>query len=806
MWKNDARSGLHFILVFILKSWYNKNNFDTIYFVDRRSCVEKYIRQFDNCRQNEKPFCTNACPFHMEVLDFQAKMAKNNYNAAFKVFRNAVGFPDIVAALCPEYCAAVCPREGLDQAVQLNLLEKTCVAKAVKKDPIDYNVPIKDRKIGIIGAGISGLACAVRLTQKKYDVTIYEKTGRLGGKLWQLMPAEIFLEDIHRQFQFEKYTLHFNTEIKSIEEIQKQGFEAVYVATGENGRDFGSMNQGNSHCILHGNTAVFAGGTMTGKDPMRAMADGIDMAWAIEVYLKTGKLEYPDGGNPSKAAADPDKLQKTEAVTPTDHALFTDEEVEAEASRCIRCQCDACMKYCDVCAFHNKWPRKIRDEVMGTLASSESMLHKTPAKRLINTCTQCGLCDEVCPEGIELGAMLQEARRSLHRLDKMPGAYHQFWLRDMEFTNSKFAAVTKKAPGQDSCTYAFFPGCQLGAAEPRYVTEPYQWLLSQKPDTGLLLRCCSVPAEWAGNEKMHADEIASLRKDWESLGRPVLIVACPACFKHFTQSLPEIQIISLYEILNQWGSHWNKKKQKDEQPQQPQRVYSVFDPCTARHNESLEQAVRDLAAQAGIPLEELPKGDKHGCCGYGGHVSVANPDYADYIAKSRSELSENPYLSYCINCRDIFKGEGKPVLHILDLLFDLDTGDSELPDVTKRRRNRVDLKETLLKEIWGEKMKEKPEMCKFSLKMRPEIQRKMNTLRILEEDICEVIEQGERLKRRTFDPQKETYTCYRELGHITYWVEYRAVGEDYEIVNVYTHRMKIKLEGVWNGRKTGIDL
>lgn len=762
--------------------------------------MEKYYRQYDTCRQNEKPFCSQACPFHVDVLDFQTKMANNNYNAAFKTFRNAVGFPDVVAALCTEYCASTCPRSELDQSVQLSLLEKTCVAKATKKDPTDYNVPLKPRKIGIIGGGTSGLACAVRLTQKKYDVTIYEKTDRLGGKLWDMLTPEIFLEDIKRQFQFEKYALHLNTEIKSIDEIRGQGFEAVYVATGIDGFDFGAMNQESGHCILDGETAIFAGGSLTGKDPIRALADGLDMAWAIEVFLKTGRLEYPGEARPCKSAANPDKLVKTDAVVPTDHGLFTDEEAAEEAGRCIRCQCDACMVYCDVATFHNKWPMRIRDDIMTTVAfsTSPSILKKTPAKRLMNTCTQCGLCDDVCPENIEIGGMLLEARRNLHKQNTMPGAYHQFWLRDLEFSNSEFAAAVKKAPGQEQCTYAFFPGCQLGAADPRYVLKPYQWLLSKKPEMGLLLRCCGVPAEWAGNEEMHEKEIAELRKDWEELGKPVLVLACPSCGKHLKEYLPEIETTSLYEVLDQWGTDWEERAIQD--------IFSVFDPCSARHNILLEQAVRTLAEKTGITLEELPKGDMHGCCGYGGNVSEVNSDFTAYVVKSRSELSENPYITYCINCRDIFKGEGKPVLHILDLLFDIKLEDGNLPNVTERRRNRTELKETLLKEIWGEKMEKQPVQCSFRLIIAPEMQEKMNKLKILEEDVCNVIELGETSKRRTFDPQKDTYTCYRELGYITYWVEYRIEGDTYEVVNVYTHRMKIKLEGVWNGRKTDIDL
>ena len=763
--------------------------------------MEKYYKQYDTCRQNEKPFCSVACPFHIDVMDFQAKMANSNYNAAFKTFRNAVGFPDIVAALCPEYCASACPRGELDQSVQLNLLEKTCVAKATKKDPTDYNVPLKDRRIAIIGAGTSGLACAVRLTQKKYHVTIYEKTDRVGGKLWDMLPPELFLEDIKRQFQFEKYALHFNTEIKNIDEIRSEGFEAIYIATGKNGFDFGAMNRENGHCLIDDGIAVFAGGSLTGKDQVGALADGLDMAWSIEVFLKTGRLEYPEDPAPCKAVTDPDKLIKTEGVIPTDNGLFSDEEAAAEAGRCIRCQCDACMKYCDVYAYHNKWPMKVRDDIMVTVAfsTSPSMLKKTPAKRLMNTCTRCGLCNEVCPENIEIGGMLLEARRYLHKQDTMPGAYHQFWVRDMEFTNSAFAALARKAPGQGKCTYAFFPGCQLGAADPQYVLEPYQWLLSKKQDTGLMIRCCGLPAEWAGNEEMHDKEIAVIRREWEQLGKPVLILACTSCRKHLMEYLPEIETISLYEVLDQWGFEAKTRKQEG-------MTYSVFDPCSARHMKTTAQAVRNLAGQLGISPEELPKGDKHGCCGYGGQGSIANPNYTAYVAKSRIELSENPYITYCINCRDIFKEEGKPVLHILDLLFDISEENTKLPDVTERRRNRIELKETLLTEIWGEKMAKKKELCKFKLVYGPEVKGKLNKQKILEEDLCEVIEFGESSKRRTFNPQKGTFTCYRELGCVTYWVEYRPAGEGYEILSAYTHRMKIELEGVWNGRKTDTDL
>ena len=47
-----------------------------------------------------------------------------------------------------------------------------------------------------------------------------------------------------------------------------------------------------------------------------------------------------------------------------------------------------------------------------------------------------------------------------------------------------------------------------------------------------------------------------------------------------------------------------------------------------------------------------------------------------------------------------------------------------------------------------------------------------------------------------------TLTGYSLIGQMTYWVEYRVIDESkkvYEVVNVYSHRLKIELEAVWNG-------
>lgn len=63
--------------------------------------MQTYYEQFENCLQEERAFCSDDCPFHMDVLDFQEKLSAGRYSAAYKVFRNAVAFPEIIGSHMP---------------------------------------------------------------------------------------------------------------------------------------------------------------------------------------------------------------------------------------------------------------------------------------------------------------------------------------------------------------------------------------------------------------------------------------------------------------------------------------------------------------------------------------------------------------------------------------------------------------------------------------------------------------------------------------------------------------------------------
>ncbi len=763
--------------------------------------MEKYFKQFDDCRQKEEPACTNACPFHFDIRDFLDKVGRNKYDRAYKSYRDAVVFPEIVSKICDAGCQNKCPRTHIDDAVQIRLLEETCVSKARKKEPLKYNLPKKQGKIGIIGAGLSGLTCGLRLATKKYSVVIFEKEKLPGGQLKDIMDESEYIADINLQMSKEEYELLTDTEITGLDSLAEYEFDAVYIATGKGGCDFGIADLPPGQYSENNKFAVWCGGSLKGKSLAEAIVDGANAARAIDLYIKTGSGNITETVTDTKIVPDLKRIVKCERIVPTENGIFSDEEAVAESARCIRCQCNACQESCDLVAYYNKWPAKMREEVAETVMESGSMLRKSPATYLVNSCTQCGLFEQGCPSRIDMKGMMLETRRVLHKQHQMPPAFHGFWLDDMQHANGEKSRICRNAPKSESSEYAFFPGCNLGASRPELVEAAYGWLNNNFENTGLMLRCCGIHAEWAGDEALSELLKASLVQDWNALGNPVLITACPSCTGFLTEVLPEIKCISLPEFICNNGIYPNIDNGIAKG-----REFAVFDPCAARENYNMQKAVRKLLNEKNIKFFELEQKGSYGCCGFGGDISVANPEIADFIAEKRADMAQAPYVTYCINCRDVFIDRNKEAIHILDILFGSSCISGESADFTARRRNREILKKRMLETYWGEQMMSNESKYGFEIIYDDSIKQKIKKLHLVEEDIKEVIYRSNCLNRRIYNADKEEYTCYSKLNYITCWVSYRVKDDKYYLTNVYTHRMNIKLEDVWNGKKINADL
>lgn len=738
--------------------------------------MEQFKNDLKSCMQNEPPFCGAACPFGFDVKDFISKLQKGSKNNAFRAYQNAVGFPAIVSEVCPAPCKNQCPRAGIDSAVNLKGLEKSVLRYATNKKPNSYSLPPKDKKIAIVGAGISGLACALRLASKKYQVTVYEKSDRIGGHLWDILPHETFLDDIKLQFINEEYDLVLNKEIANLNEIEPD-YDAVYVATGKNGNDFG-LEKNDDFAFATDKPGIFIGGSVTGSDTVSAIADGLNAVNAIERYLKTGLMNQPVINRDTSIEINTDSVEALPKVIPADSECYTTDEAVSEANRCLKCSCNACVAGCDLMNMTGKYPKRIWEEVQITINPGTLDGDGTVATRLISTCNHCGLCEKICPKRIDTGDFFLRSHRAMRKKDAMPWAFHEFWLRDMKFSNSEAFYVGKS---EESIEYLYFPGCQIGASDYRYVTESYDWLLSYYK-AGIMLGCCSAPAEWAGDETLRNRQLEQIKEIWLKLGKPLMIFACPSCKLMFSQYLPEMSGVFIYELMakNSTGLQFY-----------PDGALSVFDPCSAREENSVHDAIRKLTSDGGITLEPLiHEKELARCCGYGGQVAIAAPRYAKEVTRRSASEGNNPYVAYCINCRDNFIREGKQVFHIFDLVFGINKDTPQLPTVTLRRENRLTLKNIMIEKHGGTR----PDLEETDVKLiiSDSLKLKLDKNRLLENEVGEVVKYIEKTGNKLLNPENGAFVGHAHIGSMTCWVEYRNIDGCCELFNAYSHRMSLE--------------
>jgi len=102
--------------------------------------------------------------------------------------------------------------------------------------------PSKVQKIGIVGAGVAGMSCAVEAAQRGHDVTLFEKSAEIGGQF--LLAAKIpgkeeFKETLrYYRTQLEKHNVRLELSRQpTAKELIAEGFDHLVVATGVKPRD-----------------------------------------------------------------------------------------------------------------------------------------------------------------------------------------------------------------------------------------------------------------------------------------------------------------------------------------------------------------------------------------------------------------------------------------------------------------------------------------------------------------------------------------------------------------------------------------
>jgi NADPH-dependent glutamate synthase beta subunit-like oxidoreductase len=755
------------------------------------------------CIQEEPPACSTSCPLHIDIRQFMAQMAAGDLKAAYQTLKKKLPFPGILGRICEHPCEAACRRGEVGEALAIGALERYCVEHYGGPDPVKP-LPRKNKQVAVLGSGMAGLTAALDLLNKGFRVTIFEQAQQLGGALRgfpeKLLPAAVIdaelaiLDALRAEIQLDTAcdTAFFTSLVEN--------FDAVFVDVQAGANLVLPLERNpDGHMVNNAVTGatsmegVFAGGE---PDPGRAYSPlmeayaGRKGALSIERFLQNAVIDY----NRDKEGPYETLLYTNLAgIAPNFRELaepLTEAAVRAEAGRCIQRECLECTKHCLYLKTYKKYPKVYVRQIFNNELVMHGAAHTK--NKFVNSCTLCGQCQVVCPNDLFMGEVCLGSRHTMVEEEFMPPSAHEFALQDLEFSRSEAFSLCRHAPGFQESAYLYFPSCQLCSTSPAEVMESYHFLRNNLDGgVGLMLGCCGAPAYWGGRKELFGEIIGEMRQQWKEMGCPQIITACSSCQKIFKEFLPEIPLLSLWQILETP----NVKKALPKATL-PAKTVAIVDPCTARHDEKTQDRVRRAITERGLTIEELDHSrGMTECCGYGGLVFNANPDLTDETLRCRAAASNHDYLAYCALCRDQVAAAGKPVAHLIELLF----GENDNRDPwqrgwlswSERRENRSRVKETLGRQLWDEKPCEQEANKKMILHLDEEVQCTVDRRRILLDDIRQVISQSETQGRRLVNKDNGRCLASHTIGKITFWVEYAPHEDGFQVFNAYSHRMNI---------------
>ncbi|MFL9926708.1 glutamate synthase subunit beta [Herbaspirillum lusitanum] len=198
------------------------------------------------------PFCNNGCPVNNIIPDWNDLVYRGNYKEALDVLHSTNNFPEFTGRICPAPCEAACTLGINNDAVGIKSIEHFIIDKGWENGwVVPQPAAIKTgKKVAVVGSGPAGLATAQQLARAGHDVTVFEKSDRLGGLLRYGIP-DFKMEKSHIDLRVEQMKaegVNFRTsvfvgtdfpsnvnnwakETVSPEELKKE-FDAVVIAGG----------------------------------------------------------------------------------------------------------------------------------------------------------------------------------------------------------------------------------------------------------------------------------------------------------------------------------------------------------------------------------------------------------------------------------------------------------------------------------------------------------------------------------------------------------------------------------------------
>ena len=199
------------------------------------------INEARRCLQCKKPLCRlKGCPAQTNIPEMIRLFLDGKINEAGEMLFINNPMSIVCSLVCDheKQCEGNCIQGRKGAPVQISSIEHYISDIYLDKVIMEHEPP-KGQNVAVIGSGPAGIAVSVKLAQLGYDVTIFERKGKLGGMMRYGIPSfRLPLEILDRyQEKLVELGIHIrpNTTIGSIltlDTLFQDGYDAVFIGSG----------------------------------------------------------------------------------------------------------------------------------------------------------------------------------------------------------------------------------------------------------------------------------------------------------------------------------------------------------------------------------------------------------------------------------------------------------------------------------------------------------------------------------------------------------------------------------------------
>jgi len=173
---------------------------------------DKLRAQGARCMDCGIPFCHKGCPLGNIIPDWNDLVYRGRFKDAIARLHMTNNFPEFTGRVCPAPCEEACVLNINSQPVTIKLIEKNIIDRAFAEGWVTPVIASArtGKKVAVVGSGPAGLACAQQLARAGHDVTLFERSDRVGGLLMYGIP----------DFKLEKWIVN-----RRLEQMAAEGVE-----------------------------------------------------------------------------------------------------------------------------------------------------------------------------------------------------------------------------------------------------------------------------------------------------------------------------------------------------------------------------------------------------------------------------------------------------------------------------------------------------------------------------------------------------------------------------------------------------